>query len=236
MRILLALLLFGVSFGYVEAAVVVYLRSLYEPLHQRFHPGHAEGELFPLITLDQLKSAGSPPMRWLAVELVREAATLLMLAAVAVAVARNFRQWLSGFLIAFGLWDIFYYVFLKLLLNWPASWMTWDLLFLLPVPWAGPVLAPVLVALSMIGAGVFVLWRERLDRPLRPGWLAWTAIGVGAALLLLAFCGDYRNLLDGGLPSSFSWMLFSLGEGVGLAGFLHALIIDRPAERDLGLA
>jgi hypothetical protein len=220
--------LFGVSFGYVEAAVVVYLRSLYEPLHLRFHPGHAEGELFPLITLDQLKSAGSLPMRWLAIELVREAATLLMLAAIAAAVARNFQRWLGAFNVAFGLWDIFYYFFLKLLLNWPDSWLTWDLLFLLPVPWAGPVLAPVLVAASMIAAGGVVLWRESIGQPLRPGWLAWTAIGAGAALLLLAFCGDYRNLLDGGLPASFSWMLFALGEGLGLTGFLHSLLLRRP--------
>ena len=41
LRTTIALLLFGMSFGYVEAAVVCYLRELYEPVHQRFHPGRA---------------------------------------------------------------------------------------------------------------------------------------------------------------------------------------------------
>src|SRR5712692_3820229 len=78
-RVLTAVLLFGVSFGYVEAAVVVYLRALYEPLQQRFHPYHAAGELFPLLRLDQLEDARPQAMRWLGMELVREAATLAML-------------------------------------------------------------------------------------------------------------------------------------------------------------
>ena len=76
-----------------------------------------------------------------------------MLAAAGLAIAGNFRQWLAGFMISFGVWDIFYYVFLRLLIGWPESLMTWDLLFLLPVPWVGPVIAPVLVSLSMIVAG-----------------------------------------------------------------------------------
>src|SRR5260370_41738641 len=107
-------------------------------------------------------------MRWLTVELVREAATLVMLAGFALAVAGNFRHWLAAFMIAFGLWDVFYYASLKVLLDWPDSWMTWDLLFLLPVPWASPVLAPVLIAMSMIGAGIVVLWRESIGCSLRP--------------------------------------------------------------------
>src|SRR5437660_5018422 len=130
---LLALLLFGISFGYVEAAVVVYMRALYEPLHRQLHPGQSPAQLFPLITLEQLEAAGPEPKRWLLIELAREAATLVMLAAAGLAAARNFRQWLAGFMVAFGIWDVFYYVFLKLLLDWPGSLMEWDLLFLLPV-------------------------------------------------------------------------------------------------------
>src|SRR5437868_6492059 len=81
-RIALAFLFFGISFGYVEAAVVVYLRGLYEPLHERFHPGHPPGDLFPLLRLDQLQEAGPQPMRWLGTELIREAMTICMLATV----------------------------------------------------------------------------------------------------------------------------------------------------------
>src|SRR5262249_23693777 len=124
---------------------------------------------------------------------------------------------------AFGLWDLFYYLFLKLMLDWPDSWMTWDLLFLLPVPWASPVLAPVLVSLSMIGTGVYILWRESTGRPLRPGPAIWASAAASALLLALAFCSDYRNLLDGGLPNAFPWTLFAFGEALGAAAFLCAL-------------
>jgi hypothetical protein len=218
----LALFFFGVAFGYVEAAVVVYLRALYEPLHLQFYPDAPHGDLFPLITLAQLASAGTQPSRWLAAELAREGATLVMLAAVALVMARNFRQWFAAFMISFGLWDISYYFFLKVLLDWPGSWMTWDLLFLLPVPWASPVLAPMLVSVSMIGSGTYILQRESTGWPLRLRPLIWAAAGAACLLLMLAFCGDYRNLLDGGLPSAFPWTLFTLGEGIGMAAFLWA--------------
>jgi hypothetical protein len=217
-RVLTALLLFGVSFGYVEAAVVVYLRALLEPEQ----PSLAQGELFPLKTKDQLEAAGRPYLRWLATEVAREAATLAMLAAVALALARSFREWFAAFLAVFGIWDIFFYLFLKVLLDWPASLLTWDLLFLLPVPWVGPVLAPVLVALSMIVAGVLVLWREASGRPVRSNWPHWLALCLGGLLIVTAFCWDYRNILAGGEPNPFNWPLFLLGVGVGLTSFLHA--------------
>jgi len=217
-RVLTGLLLFGLSFGYVEAAVVAYLRPLYQPLH-----GRAADDLFPLVTLQQLAAAGSHYPRLLATELLREAATLLMLAAVALAAASNFRQWFAAFLIAFGVWDIFFYVFLKVLLDWPASLLTWDLLFLLPVPWVGPVLAPVLVALAMIGSGVITLWREADGRPIRLGWSHGAILVLGGLLIVTAFCWDYQNILASGLPNPFNWPLFILGLAIGVGGFLHAL-------------
>jgi hypothetical protein len=221
-RSVAALFLFGMSFGYVEAAVVVYMRSLYEPLQERFYAGDRRGELFPLVTLDQLKAAGPQPMRWLNIELGRELATLLMLSAAALAVARNFRQWLAGFVLAFGVWDMFYYVFLKLFLNWPASLLDWDLLFLLPVPWAGPVLAPLIVALSMVVCGAALLFQEGTNRPICPSSWDWTLIVSGGLLIVAAFCWDFRNLLAGGEPNPFNWPLFLCGETAGLAGFVHA--------------
>jgi hypothetical protein len=221
-RVLLALFLFGVSFGYVEAAVVVYLRPVYDPLHERYHPGFEKGQLFPLLRMEELEAAGPEAKRCLLVELGREAATLVMLAAVALAVSRNFHLWFAGFVLAFGVWDLFYYVFLKLLLGWPASWMEWDLLFLLPVPWAGPVLAPILVALSMVCAGALVLLSESTDKPIRPGPLDWVAIVAGGLLIVAAFCWDCRNLLEGGEPNPFNWGLFAVGQSFGLAGFVRA--------------
>src|SRR5262249_41148126 len=154
------LVLFGTSFGYVEAAVVVYLRAHYEALHQRLHPERTPGDYFPILTLEQLHAAGPEYARFLYTELVREVATMLMLAAVSICVAGNFRQWLAAFMVAFGVWDLAYYLSLTLLIGWPDSLFDWDLLFLLPVPWAGPVWAPVAVALVMVGAGGVLLWRE----------------------------------------------------------------------------
>jgi hypothetical protein len=222
-RVFCALVLFGISFGYVEAAVVVYLRSLYAPLHVQYQPGETSSDLFPLIRLEQLEAAGSEPMHWLSTELIRELATLVMLAAVGWIGARNVRQWFAGFLIGFGVWDISFYVFLKLLIDWPDSFLTWDLLFLLPVPWAGPVLAPLVVAASMLVAGSMILHGEYRGRPMLLHWPQWLALGIGGTIIVVAFCWDHRNLLDGGRPNPFNWPLFILGMTIGIAGFLFAL-------------
>jgi hypothetical protein len=230
-RLLLALILFGVSFGYVEAAVVVYLRALYAPLHEKLYRGHPSNDLFPLILLDQLQAAGTEPVRWLSTELLREVATLVMLAAVAWTAARNFRHWLAGFMIAFGIWDIFYYVFLKLLLGWPESIFTWDLLFLLPVPWAGPVIAPVMVAMCMVLTGATVVYAEHACRPVLFTWQRWLGICLGGVVIVLAFCWDFRNLLNGGEPNPFNWPLFLSGLAIGTMGFLFAVYRSRGSNR-----
>jgi hypothetical protein len=176
-----------------------------------------------LLSLDQLQAAGQQYVRVFQTEMGRELATLVMLAAVGLAAGRTFREWLAGFMIAFGVWDIFYYVFLKVLIDWPASFWSWDVLFLLPVPWIGPVIAPVLVSLSMIVAGAVILWRELLGRPVRSGRLAWALIVFGGLAVVAAFCWDFRNTTAGGWPHSFNWPLFSFGEAMGIAGFLHAV-------------
>ncbi len=223
-RTLIALVLFGVAFGYVEAAVVVYLRAHYDPIRREAFDRPPDGELFPMLRLEHLQQAGPQYMHMLWTELGRELATLVMLAAVGLAIARNVREWLAAFMIAFGVWDIFFYVFLKILIDWPPSLWTWDILFLLPVPWVGPVIAPVLVAGSMIAAGVAVLRRESRGRPIRFHALHWTAIVGGGLIVIVAFCWNYPNTTADGLPNPFNWPLFALGEAVGLAGFLHAMV------------
>jgi hypothetical protein len=219
---LASLAVFGVSFGFVEAAVVVYLRFVWQPVHTRYFPDSPADAIFPLFSVDQLRSEGPEQMRILYTELVREAATLAMLAAAGLAVARNLRQWLAGFMIAFGVWDIFFYVFLKVLLDWPESLGTWDLLFLLPVPWVGPVWAPVLVSVAMIAAGVIVLRRESGDSPVRAQWAHAALIASGAGTIVVAFCWDWRNVVAGGEPNPFHWPLFGLGLAVGLLAFAHS--------------
>ncbi len=109
--------------GFLEAIVVVYVRELYYP----------DGFNFPL----------KPMPGWLiAVELVRELCTLLMLGGCGLDFRQEYLfQRLAVFLFIFGVWDIFYYIGLKIFLNWPESLFTWDILFLIPITWIGPVLA-----------------------------------------------------------------------------------------------
>ena len=218
----MALLLFGTAFGYLEAAVVDYLRQLHEPARQQFHPGRPAAELFPLLTLEQLRASGRDQQRTLAAELGREAATILMLAAIALAVAENAGQWAAAFVIAFGAWDFTFYLFLKVLLDWPASVFTWDILFLIPVPWTGPVLAPVLVSLAMIAAGIWHLRSEATARPVRIGGLSWIGILAGAVVIIVSFAMDYRNIMSGGMPERFAWGVFVLGLAMGTGSYAMA--------------
>jgi hypothetical protein len=221
-RTVFALFLFGTAFGYLEAAVVSYLRLLHEPARLRFYPNRPSSELFPLLTLDQLRAAGTQQTQTLVTEIGREAATLVMLAAIALAVARNAGEWAAAFLVAFGVWDITFYLFLKLLLGWPASLFTWDILFLIPVPWVGPVLAPVLVSLAMIVGGVWHLRREARGEPVRIGPVYWAGILAGAAIIILAFALDYRNVMAASLPRPFSWSIFGLGLLLGIGSYSAA--------------
>jgi hypothetical protein len=217
-RAVAALFLFGISFGYVEAAVVVYLRAIYDPIRARLHPERGPHDLFPLITPQELANTGPENSRRLGIEIGREAATMLMLGAVALGVARNLHQWIAAFAIVFGVWDISFYAFLKLLIHWPESLSTWDILFLIPLPWVGPVWAPVLVALSMIVCGLISL-RAGGIRGRIPHW-----IGVlgGAIVIIVAFVWDFRNTTAGGFPNPFNWPLFLFGEAIGLSAFLAA--------------
>jgi hypothetical protein len=232
-RTVLALLLFGSAFGYLEAAVVSYLRQLHEPARQRFYPGRSPSELFPLLTLDQLRATGADQKRTLLTEIGREAATIIMLAAVALAVARNTAHWAAAFVIAFGTWDITFYVFLKILLGWPASLFTWDILFLIPVPWAGPVLAPVLVSAVMIPAGMWHLRQDTHSDPVGISAAQWAGIMVGAVVIVISFAMDYRNLMAGGMPHPFSWSVFSGGLVIGVGSYAWAARAARRVDQNV---
>jgi hypothetical protein len=218
----LVLLLFSTAFGYLEAAVVSYLRDLHEPIRQQFYPGRPPGELFPLLTRQQVLAAGGEARKVLVTEIGREAATILMLGAVALAISTRTAEWAAAFGIAFGTWDISFYVFLKMLLGWPASLLTWDILFLIPVPWAGPVLAPVLVSGAMIAAGIWQLRSAATANPVRLGRWHRAGLVAGAAVIILSFTIDSANLLAGGLPHAFHWGLFSLGVAIGAFAYVRA--------------
>lgn len=226
--VITGLILFGIAFGYIEAAVVVYLRTIYDPIREQISPGREPGELFPLISLEQLDRSGPHHMHRLKTEVGRELATLVLLAGAATMAARNFREGMAAFVMAFGIWDIFYYVFLKVLIDWPASLMTWDILFLIPVPWVGPVISPTLVAAVMIVAGLLVLRRERSGRRVEFGTGHWLGIVAGGIVLVISFCWDWRFVMAGGVPRRFPWPIYLTGLAVAIAAF-GAAMARRPA-------
>ena len=203
-RTLFGLIVFGIAFGYLEASVVVYLRTIGGPI--RAAAGLPPQDLFPLLRPDRLTPAALTLVK---TELAREAATLLMIAAVAWAVARGSASYLGAFILAFGVWDLTFYGWLRVLIGWPPSLLTWDILFLLPVPWASPVLAPCIVATTMIVFGVWLLMRE----PERFSALRYVPLVLGSLLILAAFTWDWRRWLAGAMPVGFPWPLFRPGRG-----------------------
>jgi hypothetical protein len=206
---------FAIGMGFLEAIVVVYLRDLYYP----------EGFDFPLVSFDE---------RLLVIEWIREFATLIMLVTVGMLAGRTPLQKFGMFLYAFGVWDIIYYVALKLFLGWPAGLLTWDLLFLIPVTWVGPVLAPVICSLTMILFVVITNYPVSRSAEIKLKTGEWIFLISGAFVIFLSFIKDYSLLLIRGgflsditnlaenqefqeiithyVPTRFSWNLFILGE------------------------
>jgi len=141
---------FAIAMGHLEAVVVVYIR-------------HIMGIVPAPEQLDANLYAHVP--QWIIVsEQWREAATIVMLVTLAVLVGRSRREKLAVFLFAFGVWDIWYYVALKYLLNWPASLGTLDLLFLIPNAWFAPVWVPCAISAGMIAVAVGMMAKERRGR------------------------------------------------------------------------
>jgi len=196
---------YAIAMAHVEAAVVIYLRRLY----------HAGDPLtvFPLATL---------PNTDLAIELARELATLVMIASVAFLYAKHGPRVFAAFLYVFGLWDIAYYAWLKLMLGWPTSWLEWDVLFLIPWPWLAPWIAPVLAAAAFAISGACTL----LSAPAAPAPSRgeYAAFAIGVAIAIGAFLVPGLPFGEGAEPAAiyrpgaFNWRLFALGYAIMTAG------------------
>jgi hypothetical protein len=188
---------FAIGMAWVEAASVYYLRAMVD----RIEP-YQENPL---------------PIRGILgeVELVREAATLVMLLTLGMLAGRTWPRRLGYTAIAFGVWDIFYYVFLRMISGWPRSLFDWDILFLLPLPWWGPVLAPVCIALLMIVWGTFATQFTDPGPATSITWTVWGVTGLGVALALGVFMSDSLRTVHQGLdatrqvlPARFHWPVF----------------------------
>jgi hypothetical protein len=219
-RVIFGLIAFGIAFGFLEASVVVYLRVIGHSV--RASAGIPPDALLPLVKLEQIGSY----LRIVKIEAGREAATIVMLIAIALAATRDARSWLAAFSLVFGVWDLVFYVSLRFMTGWPASLANWDLLFLLPVPWTGPVLAPSIVAASLVTGGILALMRQppRVDR------IAWMLLLGGGIVVFLSFIWEWRDVVAGMMPNNFPWLLFAAGELMGIAGFTRAMKVQRPME------
>ncbi|WP_457595630.1 hypothetical protein [Hydrogenimonas sp.] len=203
--------LWGAAFGYIESAVVVYLREIYYP----------QGFSFPLVPIEE---------NILLTETLREAATLILLWATATLSYTALQSRVAAFFILFGIWDICYYLFLKLLLDWPATLFTWDILFLIPAPWVGPVWAPLVVSSGLILlSGAVLLFNERGE------YANFTPLSLfgglaAAAGIIVSFLIPGMRVAKEGMPGPFPATLFWAGVAVGAAAYLLALYRREPAD------
>lgn len=202
--------IFSMAMAALESAVVVYLRALYYP----------EGFSVAFKLIDQ---------HIVLVEILREAATLTMLGAVGYLAGRNFKTRMAYFFLAFAVWDIFYYGWLKVFIDWPSSVLEWDILFLIPFTWLGPVLAPLICSMTMILLSLVLLFYHK---PVSQ--VTWTLLLSGSGCILYTFLQDYGSLVirngflselttilqneafirlaSAYMPAGFNWGLFLLGE------------------------
>ena len=214
-RTWLVVVLFAVGMAWVEAASVYYIRIVVDRIVP-YQPN-------PLPVSGVLG----------AVELVREAATLVMLVTVGLLAGRTGQQRLGYTAVAFGVWDIFYYGFLRVMSGWPASLLDWDILFLLPLPWWGPVLAPVSIASLMILWGTLV--SQRPSEPSRTSVAStWVLASIGIVLALYTFMADAIHVLHEGvdatrmvLPTTFKWSVFVVALALMAAPIAHMTQLSR---------
>jgi hypothetical protein len=218
-RLLIIITTFAIAMGFLESAVVVYMREI-------LYPGGFDFPLSPI------------PVNLALTELFREVATMIMLLTLGILAARRFSTGFAWFIYSFAIWDIFYYIFLWLILAWPQSLMTWDVLFLIPTTWTGPVLSPVLVSLTMILLALVILIRAERGRESRIPGKIWAGLILGSLILIFGFIFDYSQhmlthftLLEmlqvknpdvllvatSYVPQNFPWWIFGIGEALILA-------------------
>jgi len=207
-RLLIAIV-FSMAFGYIESAVVVYLRAL-------FHPN---GFSFPMEVFD----ATPEGKRLVLTEIGREAATLVLIFTAAWLFGNVLQERIAYFLIIFAVWDVFYYVWLKVLLDWPASLMDWDILFLIPMVWASPVLFPVLVSAAMFLFAVAILYRCAHGRPLAVTYMDWLGWSASLLIIVVSFCLGGTHITEPNYAESFHGPLCAVGFALGIATCVKSL-------------
>jgi hypothetical protein len=222
----LVVMAYAAAMAWVEAAVVAYLRIMID----RIDPYQPD----PLPLVGGIGGA----------ELVREGATLLMHLAVGALAGQTRRSRFGFAAAAFGAWDLLYYVFLRLITGWPHSLLDWDILFLIPLPWWGPVLSPAAIAALMLAGGTLLGLGDRPAQPLPVGKRSWAAGAAGATLALYCFTAAAWGAIGSGpegirqaLPTEFPWLTFSIALAllsIPALRVIHAWALRERARRGLG--
>jgi hypothetical protein len=194
-------IIFGIAMAFVESAVVVYLRAIFYP----------EGFKFPLEAMDDYK---------IFIEVMREIATIFMLLPIAYLAGKKFWERFAYFMLSFGVWDIFYYVWLKVLLDWPSTVFEWDVLYLIPLPWIGPVIAPVSISVLMIIFSIIIARSFQKGDGFRPGLISHVLALAGAMLILYSFMYDTEATLHQQMPKPYKYELLIIGDILFMAAFL----------------
>ncbi len=203
---------FSIAMAYLEAAVVVYLRRVYG--------------------IDDLILQVPPFDKQIAViELGRELTTLVMLLCIGWIAGETFQSRVGFTFITFGLWDIFYYVWLRIFIGWPQSILEPDLLFLIPLPWWGPILAPVLIALLMVIGGIIAVIKVEKNEPLHIDAWSWVCLINGVLILLYTFMEDAlialpadASTLSSLKPSQFNWPVYFLGFSLSVIALWRMMV------------
>jgi hypothetical protein len=216
--------IFAIAMGFFESAIVIYLREL---LNVIFDQKQLKADVFLM----------KPHV--ITTEILREAATVIMLITVGYIAGKTALSRFAYFIHAFAIWDIFYYVFLKAILNWPETVFGWDLLFLIPMPWVGPVLAPCIVAATMSLLAIIILKYQKNGKHFSFNYQEYIPMLIGIIIILITFMLDYytyftsqsssnifamntnsevlRLVMDY-RPRAYRWDIFALGEGLFLFG------------------
>ena len=216
--------IFAIAMAFLEATVIIYLRKIYYPL----------GFDFPL--------KGFIDSNIMGIEWVREFFTIVMLLSVALLASKKFYKKFAYFIYAFAIWDIFYYVFLKLTLNWPPSFLTWDILFLIPLPWIGPVITPVLFSILMLSLAFLIIYFEDKGKNVKITLKELCFFIMGVLLILYTWLYDYVKIIFSNgfvkdfftlaenqqftqvvssyVPLSYNWPLFITGIALIILGII----------------
>ncbi|MBG0782590.1 MAG: hypothetical protein H0S84_10005 [Bacteroidales bacterium] len=168
--------IFAVSMGFFESAIVIYLREIVYP----------NGFAFPLQPIERMLAT---------TEILREAFSLLMLLSVGILAGKSTVTRFAYFLYAFAVWDICYYIFLKILINWPESFMTMDILFLLPVIWVGPVVAPLILSFLMILLALLILHFSTHNQQVHLKVHELVMLIAGSVIVIISFTQDYLRFI-----------------------------------------